>query len=308
MFIWVDECRINLYNYDKFRLKLGLSYGKLQTYKAKDNKYLKTPESEMSEMDNSKIRAIIADNDSKFRDELKSRLEQSGKIAVQDCVSAGRELIEKVKEGNIDVVLTEFILPDIDGIYAIKQIKDLPLKKQPVYFLITAFCSTETAAEASAAGINYFMAKPVNLDAVADRVENCIKHDIPGKQGFGMSINPDVDLELRVTDMIHEIGVPAHIKGYQYLRESIIMTVHDMDSINAITKVLYPTVAKKFQTTSSRVERAIRHAIEVAWDRGDIEVLQKVFGYTISTVKGKPTNSEFISMLADRLRLQLKSM
>jgi len=107
-----------------------------------------------------------------------------------------------------------------------------------------------------------------------------------------------------VTEIIHEIGVPAHIKGYQYLREAIILTINDMDVINAVTKVLYPTVAKKFQTTPSRVERAIRHAIEVAWDRGDLETLQKFFGYTVSNIKGKPTNSEFIAMIADRLSLQ----
>ena len=114
-------------------------------------------------------------------------------------------------------------------------------------------------------------------------------------------------MEIRVTNVIHEIGVPAHIKGYQYLRDSIIMTINDMDVINAITKVLYPTIAKRYNTTSSRVERAIRHAIEVAWDRGDIEVLQSYFGYTVSNIKGKPTNSEFISMIADRIRLQIKS-
>ena len=117
---------------------------------------------------------------------------------------------------------------------------------------------------------------------------------------------PAHNLEKDVTDMIHEIGVPAHIKGYQYLREAIIMTIHDMEAINAITKILYPTVAKKFKTTSSRVERAIRHAIEVAWDRGDVDTLQEYFGFTVSGAKGKPTNSEFISMVADRLRLELK--
>ena len=116
----------------------------------------------------------------------------------------------------------------------------------------------------------------------------------------------DLEIEMRVTNIIHQIGVPAHIKGYQYLREAIIMTIHDMEAINAITKILYPTVAKKFKTTSSRVERAIRHAIEVAWDRGDVDTLQEYFGFTVSGAKGKPTNSEFISMVADRLRLELK--
>lgn len=259
---------------------------------------------------NDLIRVAIADNDSKFRNQLRSRLEQSEKVTVVKSVSTGRELIESVRSGNIDVVLTEFVLPDIDGIFAVRQMKTLPIQNQPVYFFITAFCSNEVIAEASSAGVNYFMLKPVNMDDVVSRIEGIREyHRIPEAIGCDTSsVDSDLDLEMRVTDIIHEIGVPAHIKGYQYLRESIIMTVRDIDAIKAMTKFLYPTVAKKFQTTSSRVERAIRHAIEVAWDRGDINVLQRTFGYTISNVKGKPTNSEFISMLADKLRLQLKGI
>ena len=149
------------------------------------------------------------------------------------------------------------------------------------------------------------MIKPFDIHALAERIiaNNASKRT--GKPEF--TSRQEVDLELRVTNMIHEVGVPAHIKGYQYLRDAIMMTVKDMNIINAITKVLYPTVARHYDTTSSRVERAIRHAIEVAWDRGDVETLQKFFGYTVSQTKGKPTNSEFISMLADKLRLELKS-
>ena len=147
--------------------------------------------------------------------------------------------------------------------------------------------------------------KPFDIGDLAQRVENynIIKGSFakPAKR-----MTPEVDLEMRVTKVIHDVGVPAHIKGYQYLREAIIMTVNDMDAINAITKVLYPSVAKRYHTTSSRVERAIRHAIEVAWDRGDVEMLNNVFGYTISGAKGKPTNSEFISMIADKIRLDRK--
>ena len=154
-------------------------------------------------------------------------------------------------------------------------------------------------------GVSYFMIKPFDIHALAERIiaNNASKRT--DKPEF--TSRQEVDLELRVTNMIHEVGVPAHIKGYQYLRDAIMMTVKDMNIINAITKVLYPTVARHYDTTSSRVERAIRHAIEVAWDRGDVETLQKFFGYTVSQTKGKPTNSEFISMLADKLRLELKS-
>ena len=146
-----------------------------------------------------------------------------------------------------------------------------------------------------------FLRKPMEAETVCER----IRMWRTGKQEAEKS-GEAMALEVRVTEVIHQIGVPAHIKGYQYLREAIMMAVEDMDAVSAITKVLYPSIAKKFRTTSSRVERAIRHAIEVAWDRGDIETLQSYFGYTVSGVKGKPTNSEFISMIADRLRLQMR--
>ena len=151
------------------------------------------------------------------------------------------------------------------------------------------------------------MMKPCKLSAVIERVRQlggAVSQEEDNRSPAGMHQS----LESSVTSIIHEIGVPAHIKGYQYLREAIVMTVENMEVINAVTKVLYPEVAKRFNTTASRVERAIRHAIEVAWDRGDLETLQKYFGYTVSNVKGKPTNSEFIAMIADRLQLQQKEM
>ena len=155
-------------------------------------------------------------------------------------------------------------------------------------------------SEAVELGANYFMFKPVEENALLDRMRALFGRDLPEER------HP-VELKNLVTSVIHEIGVPAHIKGYQYLREAIMIAVDDMDVINAVTKVLYPEVAKRFNTTPSRVERAIRHAIEVAWDRGDLETLQKYFGYTVSNAKGKPTNSEFIAMIADRLVLEQKN-
>jgi two-component system response regulator (stage 0 sporulation protein A) len=160
------------------------------------------------------------------------------------------------------------------------------------------------ASAAANLGARYLMLKPCDMSAVVERLE-----EIRGSR-HPQNTNPRNDkasIESMVTGIIHEIGVPAHIKGYQYLREAIIIAVNDMDVINAITKVLYPQVAKTFQTTPSRVERAIRHAIEVAWDRGDLDTLQRFFGYTVSNTKGKPTNSEFIALIADKLQLQLKS-
>ena len=169
-------------------------------------------------------------------------------------------------------------------------------------------------AECSGLGADYFLSKPCDVQALLARVRQLAcgrertEADAAGVDCRALASAPrqEADLEAVVTDIIHEIGVPAHIKGYQYLREAIILTIHDMDMINAVTKVLYPEVAKRFGTTPSRVERAIRHAIEVAWDRGDVETLQKFFGYTVSGIKGKPTNSEFIAMIADHLSLRRK--
>ena len=179
--------------------------------------------------------------------------------------------------------------------------------KMPMVVVVSGFASAETTAACSELGVSFYLRKPVDLQSLTERV---LKYG-GQRRTFGKTPAvrvPDtsLEIEMRVTNIIHQIGVPAHIKGYQYLREAIIMTIHDMEAINAITKILYPTVAKKFKTTPSRVERAIRHAIEVAWDRGDVDILQEYFGFTVSGTKGKPTNSEFISMVADRLRLELK--
>ena len=169
----------------------------------------------------------------------------------------------------------------------------------------SAFVSDYVSSAATNLGVRYLMLKPCDLSALVERLE-----EVRGGQSIrqdAIRSNSKPNIESMVTSIIHEIGVPAHIKGYQYLREAIIIAVNDMDVINAITKVLYPQVAKTFQTTPSRVERAIRHAIEVAWDRGDLDTLQRFFGYTVSNTKGKPTNSEFIALIADKLQLQLKS-
>ena len=173
--------------------------------------------------------------------------------------------------------------------------------------VLSGFVNGKVIAECSESGADYFIPKPCDIQSLIARIRQAAQPRTPSFRSE--SARPaEPDLETMVTDIIHEIGVPAHIKGYQYLREAIILTVGDMEIINAVTKVLYPAVAKKYGTTPSRVERAIRHAIEVAWDRGDIETLQRIFGYTVSNVKGKPTNSECIAMIADNLTLRRKQM
>ena len=177
------------------------------------------------------------------------------------------------------------------------------LEHRPKVLILSSFAKGSMAELAAAKGADHYMTKPCRVSTVCERIRQLTGENKKEENG-----DIPYNLENTVTSIIHEVGVPAHIKGYQYLREAILIAVADMDVINAVTKVLYPEVAKRFNTTASRVERAIRHAIEVAWDRGDLETLQKYFGYTVSNVKGKPTNSEFIAMIADRLQLQQKEM
>ncbi len=251
------------------------------------------------------VKVVLAFENEDYLQMMKLNLEQEGRIVVAGTAGDGVELVEKTAALQPEVVVADATLPRMDGLAAIREITaraDIP---RPSFILLASFMSDQMAAEAGTLGVQYFMLKPCDMRALAERIEQhnalALSFSKPAKK-----VDPDLDIEMRVTNIIHEIGVPAHIKGYQYLREAIIMTVNDMEIINAITKVLYPTVAKKYKTTSSRVERAIRHAIEVAWDRGDIEVLNNFFGYTVSNAKGKPTNSEFISMIADRIRLQIR--
>ena len=252
-----------------------------------------------------KIKVLIADDDKGFRSALEQELANDIKLDILGSYGSGRQLRDGIRELAPDVVIMDLTLPDVYGLTLLQELKENPPEKMPTIFVVTGFASTEVAAECSALGVSFMMRKPVDLKSLHERVKQYGSSRRSAVNGVRLS-DEGVEIEMKVTNIIHQIGVPANIKGYQYLREAIIMTINDMESINAITKVLYPSVAKKFHTTSSRVERAIRHAIEVAWDRGDVDVLQEYFGFTVSGTKGKPTNSEFISMVADKLRLELK--
>ena len=252
------------------------------------------------------IKIILADDSMDFCEMLHMQLENYTGIQVVGKVQDGQELLTQIWEKQPDMIVVDAMLSKKDGLSVIRALQEAHLKKMPSVFVVSSFSSERMMAEAMALKVSYFTIKPCDLADLARRIaaHNTV---MPVFNDPGKNLPPEVELEMRVTNIIHDIGVPAHIKGYQYLREAIIMTVKDMDIIDAITKVLYPTVAKRYKTTSSRVERAIRHAIEVAWDRGDVEVLNGFFGYTVSNVKGKPTNSEFISMIADRIRLEQKA-
>ena len=253
-------------------------------------------------MDN-RTSVFIADNSEEFAASLAAALRSTDHFHVIGLASDGEQAIRMVNLHKPDILVLDLMLSKQDGISVLKAVS--ALEKRPATLATSGFITDYVASATANLGVRYLMLKPCDTGAMVERLE-----EIRGGENRRPPIprKPDkTTIESLVTGIIHEIGVPAHIKGYQYLREAIIIAVNDMDVINAITKVLYPQVAKTFQTTPSRVERAIRHAIEVAWDRGDLDTLQRFFGYTVSNTKGKPTNSEFIALIADKLQLQLKS-
>ncbi len=246
---------------------------------------------------------VIADNSEEFCSSLTAALHQTNHFRVLDTVSDGEHAIKAVSDHKPDILVLDLMLAKQDGISVLRTISNL--ERKPTVLATSGFITDYVASAVANLGVRYLMLKPCDMSALVERIE-----ELRGGESLRMPVTrrtSQQSIETMVTNIIHEIGVPAHIKGYQYLREAIIIAVEDMDVINAITKILYPQVAKTFQTTPSRVERAIRHAIEVAWDRGDLDTLQRFFGYTVSNTKGKPTNSEFIALIADKLQLQMKS-
>lgn len=267
-------------------------------------------ETENKKMDQ-RIKVLIADENNDFRHAIRENLIRAG-IDIVDETDSGFDVLTKIKRSTPDVVIIDVWLPSLDAVQVIKKSKTLFQNPANIPdFIVISYCSNPNIfAEAIEAGAAYCMGKPFEYATLIERIARIYKNRQSAYKnqimnGIQYAQEPS-DLESQVTEIIHRIGVPAHIKGYQYLRTAIMMTIEDNDLINAVTKVLYPAVAKKYQTTSSRVERAIRHAIEVAWDRGDIDTLNAFFGYTIQNERGKPTNSEFIAMIADNMRLKNK--
>ncbi len=255
---------------------------------------------------------LIADEGADQRRALRENLTKAGYRNIEEATN-GEEALIKISRFLPDVVIADLWLSKIDGIGVIRNARGLhyPSGRPPIFILVSLISNQNIFVEASNAGADYCVLKPYDcqalitqMEAIAEEKEKSVTETTAAPQKT-TSLN-DHEIETQVTQIIHQIGIPAHIKGYQYLRTAIIMTINDNEIINSVTKILYPSVAKKYATTTSRVERAIRHAIEVAWDRGDIETLNSYFGYTIQNNRGKPTNSEFIAMIADNLRLKYK--
>ena len=258
-----------------------------------------------------KTRILIADSNPDFCRLLTELLKTEKDLELLGCAGDGLEALTRCAELKPELLLMDLVLPRLDGLELLRRLPESGCR--PHVIVLSGFVNSKVVADCSAAGADYFIPKPCDPPVLLSHIRQLVGSAAAAVSTAGIDCRTlqaqsrsDMDLEAVVTDIIHEIGVPAHIKGYQYLREAIILTIKDMEMINAVTKVLYPEVAKRFGTTPSRVERAIRHAIEVAWDRGDVEVLQKFFGYTVSGIKGKPTNSEFIAMIADNLSLRRK--
>ncbi len=249
------------------------------------------------------MRILVADGSVEYARLMKVCLSDESGIEVVGTVDNGIDALIKLAELRPDVLVMDVMLPRVDGLEVLRKLPDTSPETTPI--IVSGFIDDRVIAECAAVGVKNFLLKPCEINTLTDRIERIRRGE--GETSPTLSAyRSRAELESVVTDILQNIGIPASIKGYKYLREAIVLAVYDADMIAAVTKLLYPAVAKKFGSTPSRVERAIRHAIEVAWDRGDIDVLQNIFGHTVSGSRGKPTNSEFIAMIADRLKLKNK--
>lgn len=277
-------------------------------------------------MSSKKIEVLIADDNREFGDILCEYLSNQNDIEVVGLARDGLEAVDLILQNTPDIAILDIIMPHLDGLGVLEKIAASSLEKKPLFIVLSAVGQDKITQRALALGAEYYIVKPFDMDVLVNRIrqlkDNTYVPSVSSSLSSSISshksdfvnnekrpvhiVNTSRSLEVEVTNIMHEIGVPAHIKGYQYLRDAIMMVVKDLDVINSITKLLYPSIAKDYNTTPSRVERAIRHAIEVAWGRGQVEAIDALFGYTVNIGKGKPTNSEFIAMIADKLRLEMK--
>ncbi len=261
-----------------------------------------------------KIRVVIADDNRDFAAMLQDYVNNDSQMETAGVCHNGLEVLNLLPHADADVLILDLIMPYLDGIGVLEQLNDVTLAKRPHILILSAFGQETVTQRAVELGAEYFLLKPLNLQVLHDRIFQVMqgrnRDSGEGKHTavvVPMVSNPlEKDMEVAVTRIIHEVGIPAHVKGYQYLREAILLVTDDMNYLGAVTKELYPAIAGKYDTTASRVERAIRHAIELAWDRGNFEKINRFFGYTVSSDRGKPTNSEFIAIIADKLRLENK--
>ncbi len=272
-------------------------------------------------MNQNKIKILLADDNKDFCDVVRSYFEKQNDMEIVDVAYDGVEAFNKIISLKPDIAIIDGIMPRLDGLGVLEKLNivknNTEKSKSPICIILSGMSQEKITQKALSLGAEYYMVKPFDMDALIARIRQLKDTQTPPKNNQenqkldttrqNSSNENSINIEARVTNILHELGVPAHIRGYHYMREAILMAISDMDVLNYITKELYPSIAKKCNTTPSRVERAIRHAIEVAWSRGKVDAIDNLFGYTVNNHKGKPTNSEFIALIADRLRLELKA-
>lgn len=267
-------------------------------------------------MNNQIIKVLIADDNKDFCNILNEYLSTQNDVEVVGIAKDGLEALDLISIKSPDVLILDIIMPHLDGLGVLEKLQSTELEHFPKIIILSAVGQDKITQRAISLGADYYVVKPFDFETFMRRIRQIAgtapaiiekRREVPSIQKeFISNQNNNNSLEVKITNIIHEIGVPAHIKGYLYLREAITMVVGDMELLSAVTKELYPSIATTFNTTPSRVERAIRHAIEVAWSRGKVDTINNLFGYTVHTQKGKPTNSEFVAMVADKLRLEQK--
>lgn len=257
------------------------------------------------------IKVLIADDNREFCELLREAIRQEDGLEIVGTANHGMEVLDFLTRQTPDVIVLDIIMPHLDGIGVLERLTQMEFEHRPKVVVLTAFGQETMTQKALELGADYYILKPFNLKVLASRIKQlsgtATSDKRPTLPAGKLALVPVKHLDVEVTNIIHEIGIPAHIKGYLYLREAILMVIHRVDLLSGVTKELYPAIATKYKTTPSRVERAIRHAIEVAWSRGNVDVINAIFGHTVNRDRGKPTNSEFIAMVADKLRMQMKA-
>lgn len=251
-----------------------------------------------------KINVVVADDNKEFCNIVRQYFDRLDDFNLCGIASNGNEALQLIQENEPDVVLLDIIMPHLDGIGVLEQVSQMNLSHRPKFMVVSTLGQEAMTQRTVQLGADYYLLKPFDLNVLETRIRQLLN----GRPGPSSVTVRGRNLDVEVTKIIHQIGVPAHVKGYQYLREAILQVIEDMGLLGAVTKELYPMIARKYQTTPSRVERAIRHAIELAWDRGNVDMINRFFGYTVKMDKGKPTNSEFIAIVADRIRIDSKAV